>query len=80
VDDPALLQTPRADLISGKRWLHVIATTRLANDELGYDPDHQTLLTVDELPLEDAVRLLSLASGSYPRELEQAQLTLQSLD
>ena len=74
VDDPALLQTPQADLISGKRWLHVIATTRLANDELGHDPGHQTLLAVDELPLEDAVRLIEShqPGGSFPNDVERA--------
>ncbi len=42
VDDSGLLQPPESDLLTGKRWLHVLATTRIGPDELGHDPDRQT--------------------------------------
>ena len=58
VDDPALLQPPESDLLTGKRWLHVLATTRLAPEDFGHDPARQTLLEVDALPEEDALRLI----------------------
>jgi hypothetical protein len=58
VDCPEIVQPPQTDLLSGRRWLHVVATTRLGADEFGYDPLRQTLLAVDELPLDDAVRLI----------------------
>jgi len=58
VEAPELLQPPHTELISGKNWLHVIATTRMSGEDFGHDPDRQMLMAVDELPLEDALRLI----------------------
>jgi len=58
VDEPSLLQPPHTDLISGRRWLHVIATTRLAPDQFGLDEERHCHLPVDELPADDALRLI----------------------
>jgi tetratricopeptide (TPR) repeat protein len=58
VDFPDLLRPPQSDLVTGRHWLHVIATTRLGGDDFGHDPERQTLLAIDELPSEDAVRLI----------------------
>jgi tetratricopeptide (TPR) repeat protein len=58
IDDPALLQPPQTDLLSGRRWLHVIATTRLAPEQFGLDEERHCHLAVDELPEEDALRLI----------------------
>jgi len=68
-----MLQPPQTDLISGKRWLHIVATTRLSDEEFGHDPDLHNLLTVDELPLEDAVRLLErhMIGEQFPNEAER---------
>lgn len=58
VDDSRFLRPPQTDITAGKPWLHVLATTRLGADDFGYDPHHQTLIALDELPLDDAVRLI----------------------
>jgi tetratricopeptide (TPR) repeat protein len=58
VDFPELLQPPQTDIISDKSWLHVLATTRLGNDDIGYDINRHSFLAIDELPVGDAVRLI----------------------
>jgi len=58
VDSGALLQPPDSELISGRPWLRVLATTRLGADELGGDEGSRSLLTIDELPDPDALRLI----------------------
>jgi tetratricopeptide (TPR) repeat protein len=58
VDAPGLLQPPQSDLVSGKPWLRILATTRLGETDLGSDPHRREILTVGELPLEDAVDLI----------------------
>lgn len=58
VDHAELLQPPYADLISGKEWLKVLATTRMGPEELGADETKQSLLTIDELPFDDALSLI----------------------
>ncbi|MEI7724117.1 MAG: toll/interleukin-1 receptor domain-containing protein [Bacteroidota bacterium] len=58
VDFPGLIQPPQTDLITGKPWLHILITTRIGEDDLGCDPKRHKLLILDELPVEDAVRLI----------------------
>ena len=58
VDDPALLQMPSIDLVTGRKWLHVIATTRLDPGSIGMDNTRHCHLPVDELPEDDALRLI----------------------
>ena len=57
VDNAALLQAPQVDLLSGRKWLHVITTTRLDPGSIGME-DAQCHLPVDELPEDDALRLI----------------------
>jgi len=57
-DDARLLHPPHTDLLSGRTWLHVLATTRLGPKELSADDVRHRLLSVDELPGDDALRLI----------------------
>jgi tetratricopeptide (TPR) repeat protein len=75
VDDPDLLQPPQSNLITGKSWLHIVATTRLSDYDLGHaGTDRLVVLTVDKLPLEDSIRLIEYyqAGGRLPNEEERA--------
>ena len=58
VDDPALLQPPHTDLLSGRKWLHVLSTTRLDPERIGCDDQRYCHVPVDELPPGDALRLI----------------------
>ena len=58
IDDARLLQPPHTDLLSGCSWLHVLATTRLGPEQLSPDDARHRLLPVDELPEDDALRLI----------------------
>ncbi len=58
VDSPELLKPPQSDILTGKHWLRVLATTRLGADDIGLDPNQHALLCVDELPPTDALRLI----------------------
>jgi len=58
VDDARLLHPPHTDILSGRTWLHVLATTRLGPQELSPDDVRHRLLSVDELPADDALRLM----------------------
>jgi hypothetical protein len=58
VDEPVILQPPHVDLLSGKHWLHVIATTRLDPDRIGMDGEQHCHMPIDELPAEDALHLI----------------------
>ena len=58
IDDARLLHPPHTDLLSGRTWLHVLATTRLGPKELSPDDVRHRLLAVDELPADDALRLI----------------------
>jgi len=77
VDSPALLQPPQADLLTGRKWLHVLATTRLGPKELGADPHRHQLLAVDNLPEEDALLLIESYQprGRFASEDERAAAT-----
>jgi tetratricopeptide (TPR) repeat protein len=58
VDHAELIQPPNVDLISGKEWLKVLITSRMGPEELGTDETRQSLLTIDELPFDDALSLI----------------------
>ncbi|HKI18012.1 MAG TPA: tetratricopeptide repeat protein, partial [Isosphaeraceae bacterium] len=58
IDDARLLQPPHTDLLSGRAWLHVLATTRLGPKELSPDDVRHRLQPVVELPADDAFRLI----------------------
>ena len=73
VDLPGLMQPPQTDQISGKAWLHILVTTRIGEDDLGLDPMRHKLLILDELPVEDAVRLIERRQPDelFPNPQEQ---------
>jgi tetratricopeptide (TPR) repeat protein len=73
VDAPALLQPPQSDLLTGRQWLHVLATTRSGAQDFGNDPDRLTVLSVDELPDDDALRLIESyqPGGRFPTPQER---------
>ncbi len=73
VDDAALLQPPHTDLLSGRKWLHVLATTRLDPDKIGAGSERHCHLPVDELPEEDALRLIESyqPEGRFADEAER---------
>jgi hypothetical protein len=75
VDHPELILPPCSDIISGKEWLKVLATTRLGLEELGDDETKQTLLAIDELPFEDALSLLEnyQLGGRFKNEDEKGK-------
>jgi len=74
VDTPGLLQTPQSDLLTGRQWLHVLATTRCGAEDFGNDPEHLTVLSVDELPEDDALRLIESyqPSGRFQTSQDRA--------
>ncbi|MCB2231722.1 tetratricopeptide repeat protein [bacterium] len=73
VDAPDMLRPPQIDLVSGQNWLHVIATTRLDPGETGWDTDRHTHVPVDELPDDDALRLIEShqPDGRFQSETER---------
>jgi len=73
VDHPALLQPPQSDLLTGRQWLHVLATTRSGADDFGNDPESLTVLSIDELPEDDALRLIESyqPGGRFPTPQER---------
>ena len=85
LESPDLLQPPQADLLTGKRWLRVLATTRLGADDFGCEPlapaaadrpaglGLHAILPVDELPPEDALSLMESyqPGGRFPSEAER---------
>ena len=74
VDLPHLLQPPQTDLISGRPWLHVLAATRMGPEQFGHDPDRHLLLPIDELPPENALRLIESHQprGRFANDAERA--------
>ena len=73
VDNPALLQTPQSALLTGRQWLHVLATTRSGAEDFGNDPERLTVLSIDELPDDDALRLIESyqPGGRFPSPQER---------
>ena len=73
-----MLHPPHTDLLSGRSWLHVLATTRLGPNEIAPDPARHNLLAVDELPSEDALWLIEgyqRPAGRFASEDEAAAAT-----
>ena len=58
VDKPALLAPVQTKLLPSADWLHIIATTRLGEDELYGTQHDRTFLPVDELLEADAIELI----------------------
>jgi tetratricopeptide (TPR) repeat protein len=74
VDRAALLMPPETELISGRAWMRVLATTRLGPNELGVGSGAHTLVPIDELPEGDALRLVESyqQSGRFASDEERA--------
>lgn len=74
VDKAQLIQSPETDIITGKKWLKLLVTTRMGEEDLGYDRERQSLITIDELPKEDALKLIESyqQGGVFPNERERA--------
>jgi tetratricopeptide (TPR) repeat protein len=64
VDRPALLDPAMVARLDGGDWLHILATTRLGENELYGAHRDRSFLAVDELPPEDALALIE----SYQRD------------
>lgn len=73
VDKAQLIQSPEIDILTGKKWLKLLVTTRMGEEDLGYDKERQSLITIDELPQEDALKLIeSYQKGRiFPHEKER---------
>jgi hypothetical protein len=63
VDRPALLEPAMVALLNAGDWLHIVATTRLGEDELFGTHHDRSFLAVDELMPEEALALIE----SYQR-------------
>jgi tetratricopeptide (TPR) repeat protein len=64
VDRPALLDPAMVARLDAGDWLHILATTRLGENELYGAHKDRSFLAVDELPPEDALALIE----SYQRD------------
>jgi predicted component of type VI protein secretion system len=58
VDNPKLLDPAQGARLNAGDWLHVLATTRLGENELYGTHQDRSFLAVDELPEEDALALI----------------------
>jgi tetratricopeptide (TPR) repeat protein len=72
VDKPELLAPAQTQRLPAADWLHVIATTRLGEADLGRGPD-RCYVAINELPEKDAVALIQKwqPGGSFPNEEER---------
>jgi len=58
VDNPKLLDPAQIARLNAGDWLHILATTRLGENELHGTHQDRSFLAVDELPPDDAVALI----------------------
>jgi len=72
VDQPELLAPAQTQRLPAADWLHILATTRLGEAELGWGPD-RCYVAINELPEMDAVDLIEKwqPGGSFPNETER---------
>ena len=73
VDRPALLGPAQVARLNAGDWLHVLATTRLGENELYGRHRDRSFLAVDELPPEDALALIESYQpyGEFSSEAER---------
>lgn len=73
VDKAKLIQSHETDILSGKKWLKLLVTTRMGEEDLGYDKERQSFITIDELPQDDAIKLIESyqQGGVFPNEKER---------
>jgi hypothetical protein len=68
VDQPQLLEPAQIQRLPESDWLHVIATTRMGENDLFGSHKDRAFLPVDELPEEDAIALIERyqPEGEFP--------------
>ncbi len=73
VDQPTLLEPAQTERLPAAEWLHVIATTRLGEDDLSSPRRDRAFLPVDELPEDDALALVESfqANGRFRDDAER---------
>jgi len=73
VDRPALLDPAQVARLNAGDWLHVLATTRLGENELYGRHRDRSFLAVDELPPDDAMELIESYQpyGEFSSEAER---------
>ncbi len=73
VDKPALLEPAQTKWLPRDNWLHILATSRLAEEDLHGAYDDRAFVSVDELLEEDALELIQSfqPGGSFADEEEQ---------
>ena len=73
VDRPGLLDPAQVARLNGGDWLHVLATTRLGENELHGAHKDRSFLAIDELPPDDALALIESyqPDGRFRSEAER---------
>jgi tetratricopeptide (TPR) repeat protein len=73
VDRPGLLDPAQVARLNGGDWLHVLATTRLGENELHGAHRDRLFLAIDELPPDDALALIESyqPDGRFRSEAER---------
>lgn len=73
VDWPGLLDPAQVARLNGGDWLHVLATTRLGENELHGAHRDRSFLAIDELPPDDALALIESyqPDGRFRSEVER---------
>ena len=73
VDRPGLLDPAQVARLNGGDWLHVLATTRLGENELHGAHRDRSFLAIDELPPDDALALIESyqPDGRFRSEVER---------
>jgi tetratricopeptide (TPR) repeat protein len=73
VDKPGLLDPAQVARLNGGDWLHVLATTRLGENELHGAHRDRSFLAIDELPPDDALALIESyqLDGRFRSEAER---------
>ena len=73
VDRPGLLDPAQVARLNGGDWLHVLATTRLGENELHGAHRDRSFLAIDELPPDDALALIESyqPGGRFRSEAER---------
>ncbi len=73
VDRPSLLDPAQVARLNGGDWLHVLATTRLGENELHGAHRDRSFLAIDELPPDDALALIESyqPDGRFRSEAER---------
>lgn len=73
VDKPSVLEPATVARLNGGDWLHILATTRLGENELHGAHKDRSFLAIDELPEADALALIESyqPNGQFRSEAER---------